>query len=91
MPKEKYFLLHCTETKIHQDLYNRLPVLLRIQLFNTKLLEPPKQELGEYSGTSLSETSEEVGTPSADVSDQPAPEYSPSSCLGGSNNLLLNN
>ena len=62
MSEEKSFLLHCTETKIHQDLYNRLPVLLRIQLFNTKLLEPPKQELGEYSGTGFSETSAEVET-----------------------------
>ena len=38
------------------DIYNQLPVLLRIQLFSTKLLDPPKQELGEYSSASLSGT-----------------------------------
>ena len=32
---------------------------MRIELFNTKLLQPPKPELGEYFGTSLSETSDE--------------------------------
>ncbi len=37
------YLLHCTNTTLHQDVYDRLPVLLRIQLFNSRLLKPPKE------------------------------------------------
>ena len=33
------YLLHCTSTNVHQDLFDTLPVLLRIQLFNISLLE----------------------------------------------------
>jgi len=37
--EERHYLLHSTYSNLHQDLFNRLPVLLRIQLWNTSLID----------------------------------------------------
>merc|ERR1712150_89116 len=44
--KQYPFLLHCSESKIPEDLFNQLSVSLRIQLLE-KLLESPKEEYSE--------------------------------------------
>ena len=42
--KEAEYLLTFTNSKLHEDLYNELPLLLRIQFLNIVVLKSPKQD-----------------------------------------------
>ena len=83
--KEAPYLLHCTNTRLHQDIFNTLPVLLRIRLFNTSLLEPPKNATEDNLSTNTvtdarADTFETPrrttrSTNSTDSSDQQSPQF----------------